>query len=200
MQAFDFFNTLPNQLQKSILARTKHLHLAQGELLYEQGDAFASLVLIKKGKLSVYRHHETGQTLTLYTLDESNNIDVSSAGMHASCIGSAKADEQSEVLIVPLTDIYRLLSKNSDFQEYLFELFMQRNASLAQAMEDLRFKTLDQRVYDWLKQRHVSSLSITHEEIANYHGTRREVISRVLKKFELQGAVKLSRNRIEMIA
>lgn len=200
MEAFEFFKALPKQQQKSILHRAQTVQLKEGELLYEQGDSFANIVLVKSGSLCVYRHHESGQTLTLYMLDQEHNVDLGSAGMNVTCIGSARAEVKSEVLLVPLKELYRMLSSNSVFQEYIFDLIMSRSSSLAQAMEDLRFKTLDERVFSWLKQRKASSLSMTHEEIANYHGTRREVISRLLKKFELRGAIKLSRNKIELIA
>ncbi len=202
METFEFFTTLPKQLQKSILHRAKVITLHEGELLYEQGDIFAHLVLVKQGKLSVYRHHESGHTLNLYSLDdrEGYNVDLGSSTIHTPCIGSAKAESMCEVYMVSLKELQRLLSGNIAFQEYLFELFSQKNARLAQAMEDLRFKTLDQRVFEWLKERTASSLAITHEEIAVYHGTRREVISRLLKKFELRGEIRLSRNKIEMIA
>ena len=63
----------------------------------------------------------------------------------------------------------------------------------------LRFTSLDERLLQWLRQKSVKVLKITHEEIAYYHGSSREVVSRMLKKFEKQGLLKLSRKEITLL-
>ncbi len=70
---------------------------------------------------------------------------------------------------------------------------------MAELIEDVRFKKMDERLLDWLKNESSSSIAITHDKIASHLGTSREVISRLLKEMEHQGIVKLSRGHIELL-
>ena len=67
-------------------------------------------------------------------------------------------------------------------------------------MEQIMWKSLDKRVAAFLLEEstieNTSELKITHEIIANHLGSHREVITRMLRYFQSEGMVKLSRGPV----
>jgi CRP/FNR family transcriptional regulator len=65
------------------------------------------------------------------------------------------------------------------------------------------WKSLDKRVAAFLIEEAAiegsNLLKITHETIANHLGSHREVITRMLKYFQNEGMVALSRGTVEII-
>jgi len=70
---------------------------------------------------------------------------------------------------------------------------------MANLIEDLRFKKIDERLLTWLEAQEQKVITITHDSLASHLGTSREIISRILKSFEEQGILKLSRGKIELL-
>ena len=65
------------------------------------------------------------------------------------------------------------------------------------------WKSFDKRLATFLLEESAlegsSSLKITHEKIANHMGTAREVVTRMLRYFQSEGMVKLTRGTVEII-
>lgn len=95
--------------------------------------------------------------------------------------------------------IKELFFKEESFRAYVLELFASRLDSMANLIEDLRFKNIDERLLQWLESQEESIITITHDNLASHLGTSREIISRILKGFEEQGILKLSRGKIELL-
>ena len=79
------------------------------------------------------------------------------------------------------------------------ELYATRLDSMANMIEDLRFKNIDERLSEWIEQQNEKVITTTHDTIASHLGTSREIVSRILKNFESEGIIKLSRGKIERI-
>jgi len=69
-------------------------------------------------------------------------------------------------------------------------------------IRSVAFQSMDERLeYYLIRQKNAlqtSTLTLTHEQIANDLNSSRVVISRLLKQMEQQGKVKLLRNAIEL--
>lgn len=202
MKAYRFFNTLSDELQKNIMNIAVKKSLLKGDILYYEGDIVPSIYLIDEGIIRVQRHHDSGQSVLLYDLksDSVENIDIASAPSSTPAIGSAEAEVDSIVYELNLEDLDELLKGDIHYQEFIFNMAMHRTQLLAEMIQKVRFMSLDDRVLAWIQEKTNQTLYMTHEEIAYYHGTSREVISRLLKKFEKQGILKLSRKAIELVA
>ena len=66
-------------------------------------------------------------------------------------------------------------------------------------MEQVLFTSFDKRLKDYLLDFNCKTVKITHNTIAKDLGTAREVVSRMLKHFENEGMIKVSRGVIEII-
>ena len=69
-------------------------------------------------------------------------------------------------------------------------------------MDQIMWKSFDKRLAAFLLEEsaieNTKLLKVTHEKIANHMGTAREVVTRMLRYFQSEGLVKLTRGTIEM--
>jgi CRP/FNR family transcriptional regulator len=69
-------------------------------------------------------------------------------------------------------------------------------------MEQIMWKSFDKRLAAFLVEESniegTNLLKVTHEKIANHMGTAREVVTRMLRYFQGEGLVKLTRGAIEI--
>ena len=109
--------------------------------------------------------------------------------------------EQSDLegYSIPVDLIAKLFIKDKAFQKYVFEQYVNRLESMASLIEEVRFLSLDTRLLHWLQSQEDREINISHEEIGEIIGTSREVVSRILKSFEKNGIVRLSRMKVELL-
>jgi CRP/FNR family transcriptional regulator len=115
----------------------------------------------------------------------------------------AIADEETEVLIVSLSVMDDLMLHHRSWYQFVLHSYRQRFEEVLEALDQVAFKSMDERLVFYLKKQQNSLKSKlikhTHEEIARDLGSSRVVISRLLKALENKGHVKLHRNQIEIV-
>ncbi len=91
-----------------------------------------------------------------------------------------------------------MLLFSQSFMAALYTKYNNRFNLVLTLIDELLFHKLDFRLSVFLLRKYEmgSPLKITHQEIADELGSRREVISRILKDLESRGIVKLSRGSI----
>lgn len=200
MERFDYFNTLSPHLTQTILGFSHIRKLFKGETLYVQGNDVDAVYLLYKGSISYLRYSdESKYPMTLFRL-EAAGIDFSYTPSQSEAIASAVAEQECELLLIDGAKLFALLQAQEDFVRFVFDQMMKRTHYLAKVAQEMRFSSLDKRVLDWIYQHGKKDIVMTHEEVALFHGTSREVVSRLLKRFEREGYVKLGRGHIERVA
>lgn len=200
MQEFDFFDKLEEKSKEKLLAASTFLEVPSGMKLYSQGDICADILFLTKGRVRVSRQHENGQSVLLYYFEQGEqcNVNFTSSYNSAPAVGTAIAETDLEGFDVPVGLIAELFVEDKEFQRYVFDQYVKRLDSMASLIEEIRFSSLDTRLLQWLLSQDEKSIHISHEEIGDILGTSREVVSRLLKGFEKNGIVKLSRRLIEI--
>ena len=200
MQEFDFFDKLEEKSKEKLLAASTFLEVPSGMKLYSQGDICADILFLTKGRVRVSRQHENGQSVLLYYFEQGEqcNVNFTSSYNSAPAVGTAIAETDLEGFDVPVGLIAELFVEDKEFQRYVFDQYIKRLDSMASLIEEIRFSSLDTRLLQWLLSQDEKSIHISHEEIGDILGTSREVVSRLLKGFEKNGIVKLSRRLIEI--
>ena len=201
MRNYKFFNNLSKESQELLLANAKKTTIPKNTQLFYQGDKCQNILFLTKGTARVYRQHESGKEITLYYLQpfEQCNVNLSGALSNILAIGSAITEDEVEGYYIDSNIIRELFFKEDSFREYVLELFASRLDSMANLVEDLRFKKIDERLLEWLESQNQKTITVTHDNIASHLGTSREIISRILKSFEGEGLLTLSRGKIELI-
>lgn len=194
--------TAPQQklLSDSVTPRT----VKKGTVLHNGDADCAGLFLVRSGQLRAYILSEEGREVTVYRLFERDMCLFS-----ASCIMNSiqfeitiSSEKDTDLWVIP-SEIYQQLRETSvAVANFTSELMATRFSEVMWLIEQIMWKSLDKRVAAFLLEESAiegtALLKITHETIANHLGTHREVITRMLRYFQSEGLVKLSRGAIEV--
>jgi CRP/FNR family transcriptional regulator len=108
--------------------------------------------------------------------------------------------EETKVLLIPSAKLREWITSYPSFNFYIYEMFNKRYLDLIDTIDQLIFNRLDERILNYLKDKASflgqKTVGITHQQIATDMGTAREVISRLLKKLELEKKIQTSRNQV----
>ncbi|MEN4053086.1 MULTISPECIES: Crp/Fnr family transcriptional regulator [Sulfurimonas] len=201
LENFSFYEKLDTDILNFLDACLKPVNLKKGATLFFQGDICDSILFLTQGEVRLYISSESADEITLYHLKPAEQciVNTASALSQTEAIASAVAVTDIQGYILPTKHVKKLAQLSSAYQDYLFSIYTLRMESLARLVNDIKFKTLDERIMDWLNSKHTKEIQTTHETIANELGSSREVISKVLKSLEKSGIIKLSRGSIMLL-
>ena len=191
--------------QQELVARSVVSRNAKkGELVHNGSLDCAGLLMVESGQLRAYILSDEGREITLYRLFD-HDICVFSA----SCIIRSiqfevmiEAEKDTRVWFIPPMVYKKLMEESAAVANYTNEVMATRFTDVMWLMEQIMWKSLDKRVAAFLLEETsiegTNRLKITHEAIANHLGTHREVITRMLRYFQSEGMVKLTRGAVEI--
>jgi CRP/FNR family transcriptional regulator len=175
------------------------------DYLIEIGDYIKTMPLLLTGAIKILREDENGDELLLYFLERGDTC----AMTLTCCMGQSKsriraiAETDGAMLMIPVEKMEEWLTKYKTWRNFVFDSYNVRLNEMLEAIDTLAFMNLDERLYKYLtdKAKVIGDTEIknTHQEIAYEMYTSRVVISRLLKALELQGKIKLHRNKIEIL-
>lgn len=163
------------------------------------------VLLIRSGQFRAYSVSDEGREITLYRL-----FDMDICIFTASCMIPdiqfeiiIEAEKDSEFWIIP-TDIYsQIMEESAPVANYTNQLMASRFSDVMWLMDQIMWKSFDKRLAAFLLEESTiegtDQLIITHEKIGNHLGTAREVVTRMLRYFQNEEMVKLTRGAIEII-
>lgn len=176
-----------------------------GEYIMRPGQYFQSTVLIADGRIKLYREGEDGNEFFIYFLEPGNACALSMicAAKHEKSQMLAVAMEETEVILVPIELMDELMKDHKSWYYFVLETYRNRFEELLQVVDSIAFKSMDERLEFYLlnqaKKLKQRELNLTHQQIADDLNSSREVISRLLKKMENAGRVKLNRNSVVLV-
>jgi len=177
--------------------------LRHGHSICHEGDSCGHLALLTSGSARVFKLAESGREITLYRIEPGECCILT-----ASCMLSRRAfpanaavDSDLDAVLVPESQVLKWMGSSKSWQQFLWNLLAERLADVIGLVEEVAFRRMDQRLAEYLAEHARDKgpvLQATHHQIAADLGTSREVVSRMLKDFELRGLLRLSRGRIEL--
>jgi CRP/FNR family transcriptional regulator len=196
---------LTPQQQERIAGVIQYHKAEKGSHIHDSSADCLGLVLVRSGQLRTYILSEDGREITISRLFE---YDVSL--LSASCVMPdlqlnvmIEAEKDSEFWSIPACLFKNLTEESLAVANYARNLLAGSYSDLMWLMEQILFRSLDKRLAAFLleEQRVEESptLKITHEIIANHLGTAREVVTRMLRYFQSEGMVELSRGTITLV-
>ena len=171
-------------------------------MVCQSGDVCENLVIVLEGQVKVYRPAVNGKSLTLYTVNQNESCILTASCILNKTLFPAFAVTTTEVqaLSIPPKQVIEWLEQVPMWQKYMFGLLSQRMVNLIELVDTIAFEPLDVRLKAWLESRSDEKIiHTTHQKIAEELASSREVISRLLKKFEQDGLIELGRGTISFI-
>lgn len=201
----DFWPHLTPEQVKMILDHTKLMHYAAGETIHSAEHECIGVLIVKSGELRTYMLSEEGRDITLYRLNGGEVCILS-----ASCILHSitfdvyiDAEKGSDVLLLNASVFSNIASQNLYVENFALRAGVERFSDVMWAMEQILFMNFDRRLAIFLitETARIKSdnLPLTHEQIAKYMGSAREVVSRMLKHFSSEGIVSLYRGGVRIL-
>lgn len=200
------FPTFSNELIHDIESNAISQSYKAGDIIMRTGQYINNTILLTKGQIKIYREGENGGEFFMYYLQPGQACAVSMicASKSKTSQVMAKAVEDVELIMVPLSLMEKWMMEHRSWYEFVIFTYRTRFEEILEVVDSIAFRAMDERLEFYLK-RHADAcgckdLKLSHQEIGTELNTSREVISRLLKKMEQRGLVKLHRNHIELLA
>ncbi|MCW3160198.1 Crp/Fnr family transcriptional regulator [Chryseobacterium oryctis] len=173
---------------------------ARNEIIRE-GQKNRFVPFLVKGLIRVFTLND-GRELVYYYIRANDSCLMTFSSIFTDYISRvyAVAEEDSEVMLIPISVIQKWLIKYPEINKIFYYEYDKRFSDVMNMVNDAVFHRLDRRILNYIKQQIAitghNPIKLTHKEIANNLGTSREVVSRVLKKIENEGEVFQSKEGI----
>lgn len=191
--------------QQERLSRAAVLRRGEkGQVIHGAGAQCLGLLVVCSGQLRACILSEEGREITLYRLFERDICLLSASCMlHSIQFDITIEAEKDSVFYVIAPDVYRsLMEESAAVANYTNDIMSSRFSEVMWLMEQIMWKSFDKRLAGFLLEESAlegtSLLHITHERIAAHLGTAREVVTRMLRYFQSEGLVRLTRGAVEL--
>lgn len=204
-EGLPFYTQLEPAQQARLRQECARLSYRQGDKLHRGSQDCAGLMLVRSGRLRVYILSQSGREITLYRLLEWDICLFSAACIFRDINFEVwiEAERGSEVILIPTALFGELSQQNIAVADTVNHLIASRFSDVMWVMEQVLFMSFDKRLALFLLEQQAiegsGRLELTHDMIANHLGTAREVVTRMLKYFQGEGMVRLSRGMIEIV-
>lgn len=179
-------------------------NIDEGEILMDIGQKITYIPIIVTGSIKVLSEDEEGNELLLYYLELGDTcaMTLNCCTKETKSAIRAITEMPSQILFVPVEKMEEWMVKYKTWRNFILESYNSRLNEMLEAIDNLAFHNMEERLYKYLKDKvYVNSnpeLNITHNEIANDLHSSRVVISRLMKKLELDDKILQHRNRVEV--
>lgn len=197
------FGYLGKDLVNAMMAVSEVRDFEAGTELVREGQYVKYIPIVLKGLVKVFTRFEDKELLLYYIQPEQSCI-----MSFSSCINNDKSkifaitEEASSVLLIPAAGIAKWIKEYPAINTLFYRQYDLRYAELGDTIHQMLYYKLDKRLLDYLTEKAAltgkNPVKISHKEIANDLGTAREVVSRLVKKFEKQQVLKQYHDSIEI--
>ena len=201
---FPFWNNL-SDIDKETMCRTAHqVQFKKGTNIHD-GNECTGVILVKTGSLRLYMLSEDGKEITLYRIFPGEMCMLS-----ASCVLETvtfdvfvDSEENSDCVVIGGCIFEDLSRRMAEVKIFALETALARFSDVMWVMQQILFMSMDKRLAIFLidesSKRKSDVITLTHEQIAKYMGSAREVVSRMLKYFASEELVEVSRGGIKIL-
>lgn len=201
---FPFWDRLSREDQELLCAHTADARYAKGENIHS-GNECTGGILVRSGSIRIYMLSEEGKEVTISRLYSG---DMCMLG--ASCVLRSitfdvimDAAEDTECYIINGPALAAVTKHNVYAENYALNIVVSRFSDVMWVMQQILFMSFDRRLAiflnDEMSRTGSPTIRMTHDQIAKYVGSAREVVSRMLKYFAAEGIVECSRGGITVI-
>ncbi len=195
-----------NQLLEEINNVSTIKNIPEGTKIIDVGQTLTKMPLLLEGAIKILRDDNNGDELLLYFLEKGDTC----AMTLTCCTGNAKSEIKAiteintKLIMVPVQYMEIWMGKYKSWRDFVLESYQTRMLELLDTIDKIAFLKMDERLLNYLKDKAMingnTKIKTTQQEIAYELHTSRVVISRLLKKLELQKVIVLHRNSIELLA
>ncbi len=202
---FPFWDKLEPSDRMLLCDNSMRAEYTKGTNVHGESGSCTGAIVVKSGCLRAYMMSEDGREITLYRLFPGDICMLS-----ASCVLKAitfdviiDAEEDSVCYVIGGRVFSEVAERNVWTENFALEVAVGRFSDVMWVMQQILFMSFDRRLaiflWDEMSKTGESTINMTHEQIAKYMGSAREVVSRMLKYFTTEGITEHSRGGITVL-
>ncbi|MGI6722008.1 MAG: Crp/Fnr family transcriptional regulator [Anaerovoracaceae bacterium] len=201
-KAFPFWDDLADKDKDMLISSATSAEYEKGQTLHYGSDDCLGMMIVVSGCMRVYLLSDDGRDVTLYRLEKGDVCILSASCVLNSITFDVNIDAECDTraILVDAARFRDLAEREVEVSNYANHLSTSRFSQVMWTMQQILFMGVDRRLAIFLQEeaqkKDTVDIRATHEQIASYIGSAREVVSRMLKYFENEGIVSLSRGQI----
>ena len=201
-ECFPIWNKLTRDQQTRLQSVTDLQKIKKGTVIHDGSPECKGMVVVKSGQLRAYLLNDEGREITITRFFE---MDI--CLFSASCVMPnmmfdvfIEAEKDTEIWVIPACLYQNLMDESLPLSTYSRDLITNHFSEVMWLMEQIMWRSFDKRLAGFLLEEarieETDELKITHEKIASHMGTAREVVTRMLRYFQSEGMVRLTRGTV----
>lgn len=194
------------ELKKEIRDSASLLTLPSDTLMMDIGQKVEVIPLIVSGSVKVFREDEDDHELFMYYLGPGEACAITMICSAREGYSKIKAipEEETTVIVIPIAKLDLWMPKYKSWYYFVMDTYQDRFEELLKVVDGIAFHRMDERLIEYLEKNAEANqnptVHKTHQQIAHELNSSREVITRLLKKLEQRGMVRVNRNQIELLS
>ena len=200
-----FWDKLTDLQKELLISSANTSHYKKGNPVHCGDSDCIGILIIKSGTVRTYILSDEGREVTLFRLDDGDVCILSASCILKTITFDVYVDAETDCDIIQISSsvFAKLSTENIHAELFSYKLATERFSDVMWAMQQILFMSFDKRLasflIDEIAKNGSSTINMTHEQIAKYMGSAREVVSRMLKYFAREGIVSLSRGGIKVL-
>ena len=203
-EIFPFWEEIPDADRDYICQNSMSVTYPKGAGVHD-GNECSGVIFVCSGSLRLSMMSDEGKDITLYRLHKGDMCMLS-----ASCVLQSitfdvfiNAEEDSQCYVISGPAYAAVSERNPSIRIFSLEAAVSRFSDVMWVMQQILFMSMDKRLAIFLTDESArtgkDTITLTHEQIARYMGSAREVVSRMLKYFANEGIVEVSRKGVHIL-
>jgi CRP/FNR family transcriptional regulator len=174
-----------------------------GHLLLTEGDEARAMLLVREGRVRVFKLGQGGREITLYRFGPGEGCILTATALMSRqpFPATAAVEAGTEAVIIPAEVFRRWVHQHEAWRTFVFDQLARRMTAVLSLVDELLFQRMDSRVASFLtdRSRAGNPIRVTHQEIAAELGSSREVISRIIEGLAGAGVIRAARGQVEVV-
>jgi CRP/FNR family transcriptional regulator len=204
-RCFPFWCSLNDGEKEYLLQHTVRISVPKGTNVYCTDESYFGIFLIAEGALRTYILSEDGRDITLYRLSRGEVGHISANGVLGNLVFEVNIETERDCVfyLIPPEAYQHISSQVPSMKLYTYQIAASRYSDIMFTLQEILFYSFDKRLASFLIDETIhtgcDTIYMTHEQIAKYVSSAREVVSRMLKYFAKEGLIESSRGSIRIL-
>ncbi|WP_022671252.1 Crp/Fnr family transcriptional regulator [Hippea alviniae] len=198
----EIFSHLNNETLREIDRYIKIKNYIKGEIIFIENDVVDKLLILKDGRIEVYKNNENGKKFTLWYIRPFEPFCLAAFTL-GKAISNVRAVERSSVYYIHKKDVERIFKKYPDVYAKVLDIMAHRFLIKSRILENVALNDTKMRIFDILTDNNYMFtaeercvIPLTQNEIASLSGVCRETVCRILSRLKKEGILDIGQKQI----
>ena len=204
VQDLAFWDRLSPEERARVERAAQSVRYGAGQMIWSGELDCLGILMVRSGVVRLFLSSQDGREATIARMTEGEVCTLTASCTMPTTEFNIRVQAESEVeaLVVPALCLSGLVRENLYVENFLYRSATQHFAHVLEAVEQMLFFSLEQRVaahlLDEAARLGTDTLRVTQEQVAQAIGSAREAVTRTLKKLAATGAVEVFRGGVRL--